>query len=141
RLHVENVADGMAFEAHRESFRVVAAAAADLASDIHVGKGIHPDAALPVALAGVATSPFDIEAEAAWLVAALARFGQHGEELADGSEDAGVGGGIRTGSAADGRLIDFDDFVDVVGAHKLLIGARGFLRAIELLREGAVQDV
>src|SRR6516162_9236754 len=130
----------MTFEAHREGFRVVAAAAADLAGDIHVGKEIHLDAALPVALAGFAASPFDIEAETTGLVAALTRFGQHGEELADGSENAGIGGGIRTGSAADGRLIDFDNFVDVVGAHKLLVRARGFLRAIELLREGAIQD-
>ena len=60
--------------------------------------------------------PFTLKLKRPGLVAALARFGQHGEEFADRREDAGVGRGIRARRAADGRLIDLDHFVDLLGA-------------------------
>src|SRR5207245_7874898 len=108
----------MALVAHGERFGIVAAAAADFAHHIHIRKKIHFDATQAVPLAGLAAAAFYIEAEAAGAVAALARFGEHGEEIADRREDAGVGGGVRARRAADGRLIDFDDFVDLVGAEE-----------------------
>ena len=128
------VADG-------ERFGVVALAAADFAGDIDVRQKIHFDAALAVALASLAASAFHIEAEAAGLVAALARFGQHGEELADRREDAGIGGGIRARRAADGRLVDLDDFVDVLDAEDGAMRAGLFHRAIELGGERAVENI
>ncbi len=110
--HFEQIGDGIAFVAHCKRLRVVAAAAADVAGDVNVRQKIHFDAAQAVALAGFAAAALHVEAEAAGLVAAFARFGQHGEEIANGREDSGVGGGIRARRAADGRLIDLDDFVD-----------------------------
>src|SRR4029077_11548861 len=82
-----------------------------------------------------------VEAETAGTVAALARFGEHGEQLANGGEDAGVGGGIGARGAADGGLIDLDDFIDLLPTHDLAMRAGRFLGAIELLREGAVKNV
>src|SRR6202008_5040867 len=101
-----------AIEFHFQRFVVVAAAAADVASDIDVWQEVHLDALKTIALAGFAAAPLHVEAEAARLVAAFARFGQHGVEIADGREGAGVGGRVRAGRATDGRLIDVDDFVD-----------------------------
>src|SRR6266571_2422174 len=111
----------MAFVAHRERFRIVAAAAANFAHHVNVGKKIHFDAAEAVSLAGFAAAAFYVETEAPGAVAALARFGKHGEEIADGRENTGVGGGIRAWGAADGGLIDFDDFVDLVGAENFAV--------------------
>ena len=104
----------MALVAHSQRLRVIAAAAADFAGDIYIREKIHFDAAQTFALAGFATTAFHVEAEAARPVAAFAGFRQHGEKFANGSEDAGVGGRIRARRAADGRLIDLDDFVDVL---------------------------
>ena len=120
----------MAFVAHGQSFGVVAAAAADFAGDIHIRQKIHFDAAQAVALAGFAAAAFYVEAEAAGLVAALARFGKHGEKFADGRENAGVRRGIRARRAADGRLIDLDDFVDLLDADEF----RGARRAASMER-------
>src|SRR5439155_2964510 len=75
-LQIENVADGVALEADRERFGVVAAAAANFASNINIGQKIHFDAAQAIALASFAAAALDVEAEAAGLVAAFARFGQ-----------------------------------------------------------------
>ncbi len=106
----------MALVANGERFGIVAAAAADFAHHVNVGKKIHFDAAKAVALAGFAAAAFYVEAEAAGAIAAFARFREHGEEIADRRENARVGGGIRARGAPDGGLIDFDDFVDLVGA-------------------------
>src|ERR1700720_2367937 len=106
----------MSLVPHGKRLGVVAAAAADFAGDVHVGEKIHFDTAQPVALAGFAAAALHVEAEAARLVAALARFREHGEEFADRREDAGVGRGIRARRAADGRLIDLDHLVDLCRA-------------------------
>ena len=121
----------MALVAHGERFGIVAAAAAHFAHNVNVGQKIHFDAAEAVALAGFAAAAFDVEAETAGAIAAFARFRKHGEEFADRGEHAGVGGGIRTRRAADGRLIDLDDFVDVFGADQFTVRAGRIHRAIE----------
>src|SRR3982074_1326112 len=131
----------MAFEAHGERFGIVAAAAADFAGDVYIRKKIHFDAAQAIALAGFAAAAFYVEAEETGAVAALARLREHGEKLANGREDAGVGGGIRTRSAANWGLVDLNDFVDLIGADDFAMRAGRLLRAIEFLREGAVENV
>src|SRR5258708_36876498 len=42
RRQIENIADGVAFGAHGERFRIVAAAAADLGTKVKVRDGNHP---------------------------------------------------------------------------------------------------
>ena len=110
---------------------VVAAAVADLALHVDVGHEIHFDASLPVALAGFAAAAADVEAEAPRLVAALARLGQHGEKVADGREDLRVGGRIGARRAANRRLIDADDFVDLLRAGERFMRARLLARAVD----------
>jgi hypothetical protein len=113
---VENVGDGVALELDGQGFLIVAAPVADLALHVDVGHEVHLDAALAVSLACFAPAAGDIEAEAAGLVSALARFGQHGKQIADGREDLRIGCGIGARGAADGRLIDADDFIELVSA-------------------------
>src|SRR5262245_11069200 len=124
----------MILVAHGKRFRIVAAAAADFARHVHVWKKIHFDAAEAISLAGFAAATLYVEAKAAGSVAALARFRQHGEELTDGPENAGVGCRIRARRAADGRLVDFDDFIDEFDAGDFAVRAKGFARTIKLLR-------
>ena len=107
-----------------ERFAVVAFAVADFAGDVHVGQEVHFDFNHAVALAGFAAAAFDVEGESADAVAAFAREGDAGEEFADGGEQAGVGGGIGARGAADGGLVDVDDFVEVFeGLWMLSYGA------------------
>src|SRR6266852_1772821 len=138
---IQDVGNGVAFEAHGERLGIVAAAAADFAGDVNIGKKIHFDAAQAIALAGFAAAAFYVEAEAAGTVAALARFGEHGEKLANGRENAGVGGRVGGRGAADGSLVDLDDFVDLIGADDFAVRAGRLLGAIEFLGEGAIENV
>ena len=139
--HVQHIGDGIALVAHGQGLGVVAAAAANVAGDVNVGEEVHLDALEAVALAGFAAAAFDVEAEAPGTIAALAGFGQHGEEFTYGREDAGIGGGIGARRASDGRLIDFDDFVDVLGAADFAELAGLLHGTVELLSQGAIQNV
>src|ERR1051326_4039507 len=137
----ENVGDGIAFVLHRQSFMVVALAAADFAQDVNVGQKIHFNAALAFSLARFATSAGNIEGKPTRLVAALARFRQHGVEVANLAEDTGVGRWVRAGSAANRRLVNADDFVDVVSAGNRFVRSRFLARAIECLRQSRVENI
>jgi hypothetical protein len=102
---------------------------------------MHLDLDDAVALAGLAASALDVEAEASRLVAARTRFRHIRKNLADRREQSRVGRGVGARRAADRALIDFDDAVDVVESLDAveMRGARG--RAIELGRHRAKQRV
>ena len=85
--------------------------------------------------------PFTLKLKRPGTIAAFARFGKHGVELADRSEDAGVSGGIRARSAADGRLVDLNDFVDVLDAGDGAMCAGLFHGTVKLRCEGAIENV
>ena len=121
--HLQHVGDGLALEADLERLAVVALAVALLAGHVDVGQEVHLDLDLAVALAGLAAAALDVEAEAAGLVAARSRLLGLGEELADVVEDAGVGGRVGARRAADRRLVDVDDLVDLVEAVDPVVGA------------------
>src|SRR5712692_6321988 len=131
----------MALVADSERFRIVAAAAANFAHHINVRKKIHFDAAEAVPLAGFAAAAFHVEAETAGAVTAFARFREHGEEIADRSENACVRGGIRARRAADGGLVDLDDFVDLIGAQDFAMRGGRLVGTVEFLREGTIENV
>ena len=138
---LEHVGDGVAVELHRQRFLIVAAAVAHLAQHVDVGQEIHFDAALAIALAGFAAASGDVEGKAPGLVAAFARLREHGEQIADGGEDAGVGGGVGSRRATDGRLVDANDFVDLIESCDGCVLAGIFARAVELLRQRAIENV
>src|SRR6266481_5247194 len=95
---------------------VVALASAHLAENINIGQKVHFDAALSLALAVLAATAGDVEGKTPGFVPALARFRQHGVEVADMGEYSGVGGGIGAWCASNRRLVNAYDFVDVLRA-------------------------
>ena len=130
--HIQHLADVFAFVLHFEGFAVVAFAVADFAGYVYVGQEVHFYFDHAVALAGFAAAAFDVEREAADVVAAFAREGYAGEQVADGGEQAGVGGGVGARGAADGGLVDVDDFVELVEAADVVVGGGFFVGAVEL---------
>ena len=138
---VQYVADRMSLVAHGERLGIVAATAAHFAHHINIGKKIHFDAPQAVALASFAAPAFHVEAEAARAVAALARLREHGKQVADGRKHSGVGRRVRTRRAANRRLIDLNDLVDVFGAEDLPMRGGRFRGTIELLRQRAIQNI
>ena len=138
---VERVGDRQAAVADLERLAVVAPARAGLAGDEDVRQKVHLDAQHAVALARLAAAALDVEREAARLVAARARVGQAGVELAQVREDAGVRGRVRARRAADRRLIDADDLVDVLEALDAVAGPDPARGAVELGARRAEQRV
>ena len=114
--HVEHVGDRLALEADLERLAVVALAVALLARDVDVRQEVHLDLDLAVAAADLAAPALDVEREAAGLVAARPRLLRLGEQVADDVEQPGVRRRVRPRRAADRRLVDLDDLVELVEA-------------------------
>src|ERR1700722_5434244 len=131
----------MTFVTDGQGFGIVALTAANFAHHVNVWKKIHFDAAETVALAGFAAAALYVETEAAGFIATSAGFGKHREEFANRSEDTCVRCGIGARSAANGRLIDFDHFINILYAENFAVSGRSLRSAIELLCKGAVQNV
>ena len=128
--HVEHLGDGLALVVHLERLAVVAGAVADLARHVDVRQEVHLDLDRAVAGAGLAAAALDVEGEPALLVAAHLRLGGLGEQLADVVEDAGVGRRVGPRRAADRRLVDVDDLVDVLEAGDPACAGPGTVRAL-----------
>ena len=114
----------LALEQDFQRLAVVALALADVAGDVDVGQEVHLDLDDAVALAGLAAAALDVEGEAPGLVAARLGFGQAGEPFADRRERAGIGRGVRARRAADRRLVDVDDLVDMLQPLDAVVRAR-----------------
>jgi hypothetical protein len=69
---------------------------------------------LTLTLTGFTTAAFDIEAETAGFVAPNFAFWQSSEEVSDGVEQIGIGGGVGAGGTADRALIDLDDLIEML---------------------------
>src|SRR6185369_15703929 len=109
--------------------------------DVDVGEEVHLDLQQAVALACLAAAALDVEGEAAGLVAARLRLGQAGEPVADHGEGAGVGRGVGARGAADRRLVDVDDLVELLEHGDLLVRAGGDARAVQVAGRGRIERV
>ena len=110
--HLQHFVDVLALVLDLERLAVVAVAVADVARHVDVGQEMHLDLEHAVALARFAAPAFHVEGEASGAVAALARGGHAGEELAYRREEPGVGRRIRARRAPDRALVDVHDLVE-----------------------------
>ncbi len=85
---------------------------------------MHFDLFDPVAAAGFAAPAFDIKTKTSGLIPAHFGFRQLGEQITDIAKNTGVGRRIGTRGAADGRLVDHNDLINMLYAFNLLILAR-----------------
>ncbi len=138
---VEYVGDGVSVEFHREGFLIVAAAVADFAEHVDIGQEIHFDAALTISLARFAAASGDVEGKTPSLVAAFAGSGEHRKQITNGSEDAGVRGGVGSRRSTDGRLVDANGFVELIESCDGCVLAGSFAGAVKLVRERAIENV
>ena len=121
--------------------RVIAPAVADRAAHFHRRQQVHRHRQHPRAFAALAAAAGHIERKAPRREAALLRLRLGGEQLADGREDLGVGGGVGARPAADGFLADGDQLADGLPALDGVVLAGGVGRAIEARPPGPVEDV
>ena len=137
--HVEHVGDALAAEQHLQRLAVVAPALADVALHIDVGQKVHLDLDDAVALAGLAAPALDVEREPPRQIAARLGLGQPGEPVADRREAAGIGRRVRARRAADRRLVDIDDLVEILDPFERGERRRLLARVVEPLGQRLVQ--
>ena len=133
--HFQHVVDVLALVADGEGVLLVAAAAALVAGHMDRREEVHLDDLDARALALLAASAGDVEGEAAGLETPHLGVLRILEQEADVVEHAGEGGRIRPRRAADGRLVDLDELVDVLHPLDSLVRQGFLLGAVELLLE------
>src|SRR5260370_16660658 len=94
---------------------------------------MHLDRDDAVALARLAAPALDVEGKAPRAVAAHPGFGQLREQVADVSEQPGVGGRVGSRRAPDRALIDVDNPVQVRDTLDALVRAPPLVAAVEPL--------
>ncbi|MNT06821.1 hypothetical protein D3C72_1415030 [compost metagenome] len=99
---------------------------------------MHLDLDDAVALTGLAAAALDVEAEATGAIAARLGLGQARIPVADRIEGAGIGGRVRAGGAADGRLVDVDDLVELLQPLDPVEVGRGVRGVVQAARGGLV---
>ena len=134
--HVEHVRDGFATIGNLERLAVITLAAANLAGHINIGKKVHLDLDLAIALARLAATAAHIKGETTRRVAARLRLRRARKQRAQIVPQANIGSGIRARRTADWRLIDIDYLIDALNAFDLLVWAHGTRRAVDSVGEG-----
>src|ERR1700733_13592183 len=123
--HVEDVVDALALVLDVEDLGFVTCAVTFFARELDVGEELHLDGDGAVTFADVTAAAGNVKGEVARAKAAAFGVGLGGEEGADVVEGLDVGDGIGARSAADGRLVDQNDVVEVVGTGEFAEQVRG----------------
>ncbi len=102
---------------------------------------MHLDLNQAVALAFFASAALHVETKAAGRIAADARGGQLRKQIADVIKHAGVSRWVASRGAADGCLIDDDDFVDQILALDGAMLAWRLFRAVHVAEKRALKNI
>ena len=139
--HVEDLGDVLALVVHLERLAVVPRALADLARHVDVGQEVHLDLDRAVARARLAAPALDVEREPPGPVAAHLRLVGGGEELAHVVPHAGVGRRVGPRRAADRRLVDPHQLVEVLDPGDAGVPPRDLAGLVELVGQHRREDV
>ena len=140
-VHLQHLGNRLVFETDLQRLAVEAVPFAHRASHPDVGQKIHLQLGRAVAFARLAAAAADVETEAARREALGLGLGKLRVEVADVVENLDIGGRVRAGRAADGRLVDGDDLVEVFEALDLVVFARIAQARVEIAVQGLDDDV
>ena len=139
--HVEDLGDVLPPVGDLERLAVVAPPSANLTGNVHVGKEVHLDFDLAVALAGLAAAAAHIEAEATRGISARLRLLRRGEQGANVVPQPDVGGRVAARRSTDGALVDVDDLVNRLKPGDLTVRARAPVRVVHAVGQGRRERV
>lgn len=121
---------------------IVALPFADFARDKYIRHEKHGDPAFPLALAGFAAAPSDVEAEPAGLEATDSGFGKLRKKFSDQGKKPGIGGGVGPGGASDRILGDQDNVPEGFPAQDFPMSPRPPSEVpVQYTLEALVQDL
>ena len=139
--HVQHIINILTFIFYFQRLSVITPAAADLTGHIDIRQEMHLDLDDAVAAAGFASAALHIETEPALAVASGLGILGGGEQISDLVEHSRIGGRIRTGCPADGRLIDVDHLVQLVDAFNSRMSAGHAPRPVQVPCQMLVKDL
>ena len=139
--HVQHIGDGLALVVHFQGLPVVAGSLAHLTGHKDIRQEMHLDLDDAVALASLTPAALHIKAEPSRPVAPHLGFLGLGKNTPDIGKDAGIGGRVGTGGAADGRLVNADHLIHIFQPLDILMLARPPLGSVQVCRQPFIQDL
>ena len=140
-VHLQDFGDRLSLVTDLQRLTVEAVTFAHRASDPDVGQKVHLQLGGTVAFTCLAATAVDVETETARLEALGLGLGQLRVEPANFVKDLDVGGRVRSGRAADRRLVDGNHLVEMLDAFQLIELAGVADAGVEVAAEGLDQDV
>ena len=102
---------------------------------------MHLDLDDAVAAAGLAAASLHIEAEPALFISPCLCVGRGSEQIPDHVKHPGIGGGIGTGSTADGRLVDVDHLIQLIDSLDSFVFPGNGSGPVQVPRKRLVKDL
>src|SRR5258706_896886 len=138
---IEDIRDIQPFVCDFQSLAIVSTAIARLTGDINRRKKMHLDLYEAIALAFFASAAFDIETKPARFVAANPRRRQSRKQIANMIEHPGISSRVATGRPADRRLVDHDNFIELLKPFQRAVSAGPLLRAEQFSKERPSKNI
>ena len=139
--HIKHFGDVFAFEAHFQRLAIITFPFANFTGYGYIGQELHLNLDIAFPPAGLTASAFDVEREAAGSVAPHPGFRDGGKKFPDGGEGAGIRGRVAPRRATDGRLVNVNDFINMLQAGNF-ITVTGFLpRTVEYMGQFPVKNL
>ena len=115
-VHVQHFVNVLSLVGNLQGFPIISLALAYLAGNENIRQEVHFDFQQTVSAAGFASPALHVKGKAILLIAPCLCLRALGEDFANHVKQAGVGGRIASGSAANGTLVNHDDLVQLLHA-------------------------
>ena len=134
--HIQHIIDVLSFIIYIQCFPVVSFATANLARYINIRQEIHLDLQDPVTGTGLTAPAFDVKRKSSLLVASCLS-----KKRTDHIKHARRGSRIRTRGAADRRLVDGDDLVQLLLSIDPVVITRNAPGSVQIPHQMLIQDL
>ena len=123
-VHFQHIGDGMPFKFHLQRFAIETVFLTHRTTDPNVSQKVHFKARGTVSFARFTAAAFYVKAKPPRFVPAPLRLRQLGEQRTDLVKYFRIGSRIRAGCATDGRLVNGNQFVQLIQTVNLLMFTR-----------------
>ncbi|MNN46664.1 hypothetical protein D3C81_1610530 [compost metagenome] len=139
--HLQNIRDTLILIFHFQGLPVISLTLANLTRDIDIGKEVHLNLDNSIPAAGFTAAALNVEAEAAFLVAADLGLIRLGEQITNIIKDACIRRRIGTRRTPDWRLVNINDLLHMFQTFHFTVLARANLRPIQITCQCLIQNL
>src|SRR5690606_9479101 len=133
--HVQYICYRFTFKPHFQRFSIVSFASACFARNHYIGQKVHLNCFVTVTTTGLTSSTLYIERETTRCVSTYFGFGHSCKQISNLCEDTRISGRVGARCSTNRRLVNTDNFINVVYSVNRFVGKWLFVRFVKMLAE------